>query len=129
LIALSRSRKNTTSGAMMRPRPIVSTNWMTIARGKNTASQCRGVGKRIANRARTGMLARNSIPFESTSRLTQMVRGIFVDRMRRASRRNARVQSPIAPLNHIHGRSAESRKTIYGCSPTVRSKTRVKTNQ
>ena len=75
------------------------------------------------------MLARNSIPFESTSRLTQMVRGIFVDRMSFASRRNARVQSPTAPLNHIQGSSAASRNTMYGCSPTVRSKTRVNTNQ
>ena len=114
---------------MMSPSPIVSTNWMMMASGKNTASQCTGAVNMMANRISTGMLARNSIPFDRTSRLTQIVRGIFVDRMRRASRRNALVQSPIAPLNHIHGRSAQSRNTMYGRSPTVRSKTWVKTNQ
>ena len=43
--------------------------------------------------------------------------------------RNARVQSDRDPLSHIHGSSAESRNTMYGCSPTVRSNTRVNTNQ
>jgi len=63
------------------------------------------------------------MPLESTRRFTQIVRGIRVDRMSFASRRKARVQSAIVPLNHIHGSSAERRKTMYGSSPTVRSKT------
>ncbi len=69
------------------------------------------------------------MPFESTMRLTQMVRGIIVDRTSLASFRNARVESEIAPLNHIHGSSAESRNTMYGSVPTGRWKTCVNTNQ
>ena len=54
------------------------------------------------------------MPFDSTMRVTQMVRGIFVDRTSFASFRNARVESETAPLNHIHGSSADSRNTMYG---------------
>ena len=66
----------------------------------------------IAKIASTGMLATNSIPFDSTSRVTQMVRGIVVERMSFASRVNARVQSEIAPVNHIHGSRPARRNTM-----------------
>ena len=46
------------------------------------------------------------MPFEATILLTQMERGIMVERMSLASRRNARVLSDTAPLNHIQGSSA-----------------------
>ena len=52
------------------------------------------------------------MPFESTIRFTQIVRGIIVERTSFASFRNARVESETAPLNHIHGSSAESRNTM-----------------
>ena len=83
----------------------------------------------MAKIASTGMLATNSMPFESTSRETQIVRGIVVERMSLASRVKARVQSEIAPVNHIQGRRPVSRNTMYGSSPTPRSNTWVKTNQ
>ncbi len=69
------------------------------------------------------------MPFESTMRFTQIVRGIFVERTSFASFRKARVESETAPVNHIHGSSADSRKTMYGSVPTGRSNTCVKTNQ
>ena len=69
------------------------------------------------------------MPLLSTSRATQMVRGMVVERMSFASRVKARVASEIAPLNHIHDSSAVSRKRMYGSCPTSRPKTCVKTNQ
>ncbi len=69
------------------------------------------------------------MPLEATIRFTQIVRGIIVDRMSFASRMKALVLSETAPLNHIHGRRAASRKTMYGFSPTVRWKMTEKTNQ
>ena len=39
------------------------------------------------------------------------------------------VVSETAPLNHIHGSSPVSRKTMYGSCPTPRPNTTVKTNQ
>ncbi len=83
----------------------------------------------IAKSASTGSASTNSMPFDSTMRLTQIVRGIFVDRTSFASFKKARVESPTAPLNHIHGSSADSRNTMYGVWPALRSKTWVNTNQ
>ena len=83
----------------------------------------------ITKPARTGREHRNSIPLLSTIRFTQIVRGIAVERTRRASLLNARVKSDTAALNQTHGRSAVMRNTMYGSCPTVRWKTCVKTNQ
>ena len=69
------------------------------------------------------------MPLLSTMRLTQIDRGIAVERTRRASLLNARVKSETAALNHTHGSSAVMRKTMYGSSPTPRPNTWVKTNQ
>ncbi len=75
------------------------------------------------------MAATNSMPLLNTSRATQIVRGIVVDRISFASLVKARVASEIAPVNHIHGSSPASKNTMYGSWPTVRSNTCVKTNQ
>ena len=83
----------------------------------------------IANSTSTGSEQRNSMPLLSTMRLTQIERGIAVERTSRASLLNARVKSETAALNHTHGSSAVMRKTMYGSSPTPRPKTCVKTNQ
>ena len=69
------------------------------------------------------------MPLLSTMRLTQIDRGIAVERTSRASLLNARVKSETAALNHTHGRSAVMRNTMYGSSPTPRPNTWVKTNQ
>jgi hypothetical protein len=69
------------------------------------------------------------MPFDSTIRFTQMVRGIVVERTSFASRRKARVLSDTDPVNHIHGSRAARRNTMYGSSPTSRRNTCVKTNQ
>ena len=42
----------------------------------------------------------------------EALRGIVVERMSLASLVNARVASVMAPLNHIHGSRAVSRKTM-----------------
>lgn len=75
------------------------------------------------------MLKRNSMPFDRSTRATQMLRGIVVERMSLVSLMNARVESETAPVNHIHGSRAVSRNTMYGSSPTSRWNTCVKTNQ
>jgi hypothetical protein len=54
---------------------------------------------------------------------TQIHRGIAIDLTSLTSRKKARVESEIAPLTHTHGNIAESRNTMYGDSPTVRSNT------
>ena len=53
---------------------------------KNTACQCSVAPVAIPKITSTGRLATNSIPLDSTSRATQMVRGILVDRISLASR-------------------------------------------
>ncbi len=68
-------------------------------------------------------------PFARTSRSTQMLRGMRVERTSFAWELNALVKSLVAPVNHIHGRSAARRNTMYGSSPTSRENTTVKTNQ
>ena len=78
---------------------------------------------------RTGREKRNSIPLLTTTRPTQIERGMAVDLTRRASLLKARVKSLTAELNHTHGSNAVIRKTMYGSCPTVRWKTWVKTNQ
>ncbi len=57
------------------------------------------------------------MPLLSTMRLTQIERGIAVERTSRASLLKARVKSETAALNHTHGSSAVMRKTMYGSSP------------
>ena len=66
-----------------------------------------------------GCERRTRCPSRARAAITQIVRGIVVDRMSLASRRNARVESETAPLNHIQGSSAVSRNTMYGSSPTA----------
>jgi hypothetical protein len=88
-------------------------------------------GVAITNNASTGSAAMYSMPLERTILVTQIERGIEVDRTSFASLRNARVLSDTEPLNHIHGSRPLSRKTMYGCAPTPfpRSNTTANTNQ
>ena len=73
----------------------------------------------MAKSTSTGSEQRNSMPLLSTIRLTQIERGMAVDRTRRASLLNARVKSETDELNHTHGSSAVMRKTMYGSWPTA----------
>ena len=79
---------------------------------KYTASQWSVAPVTMAKIASTGMLSRNSMPFDSTRRATQMVRGMVVERTSFASRVKATVASDTAPVNHIQGRSPVRRKTM-----------------
>src|SRR5690606_6318818 len=73
----------------------------------------------ITKIASTGIEKRNSTPLLNTMRLTQIERGIDVERTSRASLRKARVKSETDVLNHTHGSSARMRNTMYGCSPML----------
>ena len=129
VVVRSRSRKNTHSGATIRPRPTSSTACSRMASGNQQQTPVTVAPPTIAKSTSTGSEQRNSMPLLSTIRLTQIVRGIVVERTSCASLLKACVKSETAALNHIHGSSAVSRNTMYGSSPTVRWKTWVKTNQ
>src|SRR5689334_9144472 len=103
-----------------------------MATGTHSSPQfsCAGVSEnseRKTKSARTGSEQRNSMPLLRTMRLTQMERGIAVERTSLASLLKARVKSETEELNHTHGSSAVMRNTMYGSCPTVRLNTCVNT--
>ena len=71
----------------------------------------------------------NSANFEPTVRSTQISRGRFVDRTSLASLDSACIEVRSAALVHCQGSIAQSRKTMYGSSPSDRVIRTVKTNQ
>ena len=102
---------------------------MMTAIGKSSTPHVRVAPPRIAKKTITGREKRNSIPLLRMIRVTQIERGMDVERTSRASFEKALVKSVTDALNQTHGRSAVMRKTMYGSVPTVRSNTCVKTNQ
>ena len=103
----SRSVYSTHSGATSSPSPTSRTTCSSIATGNQQDAPADVARRRAtAKSTSTGSEKRNSIPLLSTIRLTQIDRGIAVDRTSRASLLNARVKSDTEELNQTHGSSA-----------------------
>ena len=73
-----------------------------------------------AKKISTGIAKTNSANFEPTVRSTQISRGRLVDRTSLESLDSARIEVRNAALVHCHGSIAQSRKTMYGSSPSCR---------
>ena len=71
----------------------------------------------------------NSANFDPTVRSTQISRGRLVDRTSLESLVSDFIDDRSTALVHCHGSIPQSRKTMYGASPSWRSISLVKTNQ